>query len=130
MKPFSEYQHLEGEPLTDRDKKQVGSKFWGRGKWDHFVLPHLPKNCKGLSIVDMGCNAGLFLKFAQEIGFSKGIGIDGNLESVTRGMNLKGRKNYTIRHSDMKNCIEDLPIVDYTLLVNAHYYFNMIDWVT
>lgn len=130
MKPFATYQHLEGEPFTDRDKKQVGSKFWGQGKWDNFVAPFLPADGKDLSLVDMGCNAGLFLKFAEDKGF-EAIGVDSNKESIRRGEEWRnkigGRWKYV--RSDINNCIDRLPIVDYTVLANAHYYFTINDWI-
>lgn len=129
MKPYETYQNLEGETMTERDLKQVGSKFWGKGKWDNFILPFLPKDCTGLDFVDMGCNAGLFLKYAQDLGFNRIIGVDSNKESVERGMNHPQRKNYKIILNKMELAIDDLPIVDYTLLANSHYYFNIVNWV-
>lgn len=129
MKEFSTYQPLPNGPLTDRDIRQVGSKFWNEGKWDNFVAPHLPKDCKGLSLVDMGCNAGLFLKFAIDRGFQNAIGVDSNPESVNRGnaWAVQNGYNYKIIRSDMERA--DLPIVDYTVLSNAHYYFKIDDWL-
>lgn len=85
MKPFETYQPLEGEIMTERDRKQVGSKFWNRGKWDNFVKPHFLNDCNGLSLVDMGCNAGLYLKYAKDMDFGRVIGVDSNTESVERG---------------------------------------------
>lgn len=131
MKAFETYQLLGGEELTERDKKQIGSKFWGQGKWDNFVLPHLPEDCSELSLVDMGCNAGLFLKFAKDKGFKKAIGVDYNRESVDRG-NRWAKENgydYKIIKTEMNHIIDDLPIVDYTVLANAHYYFRVADWL-
>lgn len=131
MKPFESYQHLEGELMTERDQKQVNSKFWGQGKWDNFIVPHLPADCKDLSFVDMGCNAGLFLKFAEQRGFSKVIGVDSNNQSIGRGVawrNSHGFK-YQMISSSMENAISHLPIVDYTLLCNSHYYFTINDWL-
>lgn len=131
MKPFETYQQLEGEIMTDRDQKQIGSKFWNKGKWDNFVVPHLPEDCSDLSFVDMGCNAGLFLKFAQEKGFKDIIGIDSNEEAVMRGTSWAHRNGgkYKIIHSHMEKAAGKLPIVDYTLFSNAHYYFTINDWV-
>jgi hypothetical protein len=130
MKPFDSYQNLDGEPLTERDKKQIGSKFWGRGKWDNFIAPHLPKEGLNLSLVDMGCNAGLFLQLASERNF-KPLGVDSDEVSVARGNQWAKDNgyNYEIRLAKMEQCIDDLPIVDYTILANAHYYFTINDWI-
>lgn len=130
MKPYATYQHLDGEPFTERDKKQIGSKFWNQGKWDNFVAPHLPEHGEGMTLVDMGCNAGLFLRFAEDRGF-KAIGIDSNIESVTRGRKWAKEHGYSyeIKHDTIEKCLKDLPIVDYTVLANAHYYFTINDWM-
>jgi hypothetical protein len=129
MKEFSSYQLLSSETPTERDLKQVNSKFWGKGKWENFVLPHLPKDCKGLSLVDMGCNAGLFLKFAKDKGFGRVIGVDSNNESVTRGNKWANENRYDYKIINSLMHTADLPIVDYTVFANSHYYFQIDDWV-
>jgi hypothetical protein len=131
MKPFESYQLLDGETMTDRDKKQVGSKFWGKGKWDNFVLPHLPTDYNQLSLVDMGCNAGLFLRFAKDLGFNQVIGVDSNTEAINRGIEWRDKHGYKYEliKSEMEKAIDILPIVDYTVLSNAHYYFTINNWI-
>lgn len=130
MKPFNTYQWLEGTQMTERDKKQVGSKFWNEGKWNNFVLPFLPKDSRGLSLVDMGCNAGVFLKLAEDMGFVPVIGVDSDREAVQRGEAWRNKHGgqYKFINSDLNGCIDELPIVDYTVLANAHYYFTINDW--
>lgn len=131
MKPFNSYQHLEGEAMTSRDHKTEGSKFWGKGKWDNFILPFLPDDCSELTFVDMGCNAGLFLKFAQDKGFNRIVGVDSDKISVERGKiwAKQNKGKYTILRAKMEKSIHALPIADYTILANAHYYFNIVDWI-
>lgn len=131
MKNFNTYQYLEGEPMTERDKQEVGSKFWNEGKWDNFIAPFLPEDCKDMTLVDMGCNAGLFLKLAEGKGFSKVIGIDGDQKAVERGLAYRDRTGgkYEIRHQNIEECIDKLPVADYTVLANAHYYFKLNDWL-
>lgn len=129
MKPYETYQRIPGDSMTSRDHQQVGSKFWNEGKWNNFVAPHLPKDCSGLGFVDMGCNAGLFLKFAQDRGFSHILGVESNKGAYLRGKDwaIKNNAKYTILRSTMEKA--NLPIVDYTVLANAHYYFHIIDWL-
>lgn len=131
MKPFETYQYLAGEPMTTRDKTEVGSKFWNKGKWDNFVLPFLPKDCSEQTFIDIGCNAGLFLNLAEEKGFSRVTGVDSNKEAVERGCAWRDRngKTYKIIHTDMENCIDDLSVADYVVLANVHYYFKIDDWL-
>jgi hypothetical protein len=87
MKPFAHYQYVGGK-MSPRDKQEANSKFWNQGKWTNFILPFLPKNCQELSLVDLGCNAGLFLKLAEDKGFDKIIVIkrqfDGQLSIVKK----------------------------------------------
>jgi hypothetical protein len=124
MKKFSEYQHLEGEPMTERDKKEANSKFWGKGKWDNFILPLLPKRCEDMTFVDMGCNAGLFLGFAENKGFKKVIGIELDKKAVEKG---KKNHNYDLRWDHIEEA--ELPLADYVIFVNAHYYLNISDFI-
>lgn len=130
MKQYREYQYMPNTEMTERDKKEVNSKFWNGGKWDNFVAPFLTEKGEEMSLVDMGCNSGLFLKFAEDLGF-KAIGVDSNDEAVVRG--LKWRDDYGYHYDiikkDLNNCIKDLPIVDYTVMANSHYYMTVNDFL-
>jgi len=129
MKPFSTYQYLEGTEMTERDKLELTSKFWNKGKWDNFVLPLLPKDPTGMGFVDMGCNAGLFLKLAEDYGFSRVIGVDSDETAVKRGVEWREKNGgkYEIHLANMENA--DLPIVDYTVFSNSHYYYTVNDFL-
>ena len=129
MKPYETYQHLDGE-MTPRNVTEQNSKFWGEGKWDNFVLPLLPNDCSELSLIDVGCNSGLFCKLAEEKGFKKVTGIDNNVDAITKGKeycNKNGYK-YELRCENIQDYLKSAPVVDYTILVNAHYYFPIPDW--
>lgn len=130
MKPFATYQRLDGMPYTDRDKKQINSRFWNEGKWRNFVAPHLPEDGKGMTLIDMGCNAGLFLKLAEDRGF-KAIGVDSSKEAVERGKKWRDEHgyHYEIRLQKIEECLDTLPMADYTVLSNLHYYFPIDKWV-
>ena len=131
MKPFEVYQYLAGEPMTDRDKVEVGSKFWNKGKWDNFVFPLIKEVDKDMTFIDMGCNAGLFLKFAEDMGFGRVVGVDSNEEAVGRGVEWRDKNGgkYQFLCKTMESCIDELPCADYTILANAHYYFTINDWL-
>ncbi len=130
MKAYVAYQHLKDEPMTERDRQEVGSPFWNEGKWENFVAPFLPGDCRGMTLIDMGCNAGLFLKLAEDRGF-KAIGVDSNEVAVRRGLAWRDKNggNYQIIQAKIENCIDDLPVADYTIFVNSHYYFAVNDWL-
>jgi len=124
MKDFSVYQHLPGQPMTSRDIKEAKSKFWGRGKWDNFILPLLPEDCSDMTLIDMGSNAGLFLGYAKEKGFSKVIGIESDKKAVEKGLE---HHDYDLRHEYVEEA--ELPLADYILFVNVHYYINIGDFI-
>lgn len=131
MKQFGTYQWVEGEPMTERDKQEVGSRFWNEGKWTNYILPFLPPNCQDMIFIDMGCNAGIFLKLAKDIGFSRVIGVEANKEAFQRALNYRERigYDYELRRQYMQRCIDDLPVSDYMVFANAHYYFAADEWI-
>ena len=131
MKKFSVYQYLPGQPMTSRDKREVNSKFWNKGKWDNFVAPLLPEDCSDMTLVDMGCNAGLFLQLAEKKGFRNAIGVDSDKEAVRRAIEYRDRigGRYDVQRRKMERSVDRLPISDYTILVNAHYYFEINDFL-
>jgi len=131
MKPFNVYQYLEGEEMTDRDKIEVGSKFWNKGKWDNFVLPLLPEDASEKTLIDIGCNKGLFLYLAKEHGFKRAIGVDSNEEAINKGIEWRDKhgEDYELIWKKMEECVDDLPMADYTILANTHYYFTINDWL-
>jgi SAM-dependent methyltransferase len=131
MKPFSVYQYLEGEQMTDRDKIEVGSKFWNKGKWDNFILSLLPDTCQEMTFIDIGCNKGLFLHLAEQKGFGQVIGVDSDVEAVNKGeiWRVTHGGKYRFICDKMENVIDTLPLADYTILVNTHYYFTINDWL-
>jgi SAM-dependent methyltransferase len=130
MKKFETYQYVDG-PMTDRDKLEAGSKFWNKGKWDNYVLPFLPEDCSDLTLVDVGCNAGLFLELAEKKGFKRVIGVDSNRGAIKRAMQHKkdiGGK-YELCYKDMKEAIKALPPTDYLVMANTHYYLTIDEWL-
>ncbi len=129
MKDFKTYQYLEGEPMTDRDKIEKDSKFWNEGKWKNFIEPLLPEDCSDMTFVDVGCNAGLFLKLAKEKGFKKVIGVEADKGAYERGIAYrdKHKLEYQIINDKIENC--DLPLANFTILSNVHYYLGILDWL-
>jgi hypothetical protein len=129
MKAYSTYQCLD-VPQTERDFQELGSPFWNEGKWNNFVAPFLSGDASGLILVDMGCNAGLFLKLAEDRGFDA-VGVDSSSEAVARGIEWRDRNggNYRIIKARMEDSLDSLPVADYTVLANSHYYFRIEDWL-
>lgn len=130
MKQFSNYQHVEGEPMNERDKQEVGSKFWNKGKWDNFVLPFLPDDCSELTLIDMGCNAGVFLNLAEKKGFKKVVGVESNRDALRKATAYKERINadFEIFSAAMEDSLDLLPVSDYMVMAMAHYYIPISKW--
>lgn len=131
VKKFNVYQYVPGTPMSDRDKKEKGSKFWNQGKWDNFVLPFLPKNCQEMTFIDVGCNAGLFLKYAEDMGFRHVIGVEADPGAYKKAVAYRKANGgqYRIIRKHMEKVIDELPVADYTVLANTHYYFKVHDWL-
>lgn len=131
MKPFVQYQYLDGEANTEKSMVQKDSKFWNEGKWRNFISPLLPEDCGELTFVDMGCNAGLFLSLAEKKGFDRVVGIDASVKAVERGLKhcdrIDGKYDIQCRH--INRSLKHLPMMDYVVFVNVHYYVHVADWL-
>jgi len=128
---FTDYQNL-GDGIKNKlAKEQEGSKFWEIGKWNNYILPLLPQKPKRLTYVDMGCNGGLFLKYAEDLGFERVVGVDINPDVVERGIKFRERENghWDIRSGKMEESIDDLPVCDYMTFINSHYYLLIKEWL-
>jgi SAM-dependent methyltransferase len=117
----------------DPTSKEVkaDSKFWERGKWENYVVPHLPDDVSGMTYVDMGCNAGLFLQYAEEMGFERVVGVEINPEAIELGLVHRNNHsgNYKIIHGTMQEKINEIPVCDYISFINSHYYILIQDWM-
>jgi len=107
-------------------KSRRGSMFYNEGKWDTFIAPFLPDDCSDLTFLEIGCNAGIMLNKAKERGFQKVIGIERNENAIGMGERVRARDYKFINAEVDKNFdIDSLPMVDYLLLSNVHYYIHM-----
>ncbi len=131
IKRFGNYQYVPTEPMSGRDKQEENSKFWNEGKWETFILPFINENVNDMTLVDMGSNAGLFLKIAEDMGFKRVVGVEANKEAFDRALEYKEQTggSYNMHRTMMENSIGILPVADYTILANIHYYLNIGDWL-
>jgi len=67
------YQTIDFEPGL----RSVGCKWCGDPAWTN-IIKYLPDNLKGKSLLDVGCNAGLFCVRAALMGAESIVGIDWN----------------------------------------------------
>ena len=118
---------LEGVDAIFEDIKRKNSKFWNEGKWDNFIKPLLPKERQ--TFIEIGCNAGLFLKMATDAGFKNVVGVERNRQIFNQAKCFRehtGGKYRLVNEGvgvDLR--LEDLPISDVVLIANAHYYFTV-----
>ena len=140
------YQNIPVEGFEDQDPSRIyqdpirkDSRFWNEGKWENFIAPLLSKNVTDSTFVEMGCNAGLFLKLAEDYGFRNVVGIEKNTTPVKYG--LKYRDSIGYHYKLLKRClggrngengsfdIDELPVADYTIMSTFHYYIGINSWI-
>lgn len=124
---------IDGIDVGDKSVRK-DSKFCNEGKWDNFINPLLPDDCCEKTFIEMGCNAGLFLKLASEKDFRTIIGIEKSRSTCkvaekyrdNLGLDYKIINESLGEHFDLNA----LPISDITLMANFHYHLLMNDFIT
>jgi hypothetical protein len=115
---------IDGDNQVFEDFDRVHSAFWNEGKWNNFIKPLLPKERQ--TFIEIGCNAGLFLKMAIDEGFKDVIGVEGNSQIMDQAVRFRevNGGNYKLVHQLVgKNfALDDLPVADVVLMSNMHYY--------
>lgn len=118
------------KPFSRPNPTREQSQFWNEGKWETFVDPLLPE---GETFVEMGANAGLFLKLARDKGFKRVVGIEKDNAPVREGLRYRDAigYDYDLRKRTLGTNfdIEDLPLADVTLLSTFHYYVDINAWM-
>ena len=139
---------IDGVDLGDRTTRKH-SKFCNEGKWDNFVNPLLPDRCFDMTFVEMGCNAGLFLKMAKEKGFHTVVGVDMVRTNCEAAIEYRDslEMDYKVLNRTLGNYIvgtskggiainpnsadyvefdfDEMPVADVTLLANFHYHLDI-----
>lgn len=124
---MNNYQNVVVENKEYGKSKRKKSKYFNEGKWDNFISPLLPKDCSGLTIIDFGCNYGLFLNLAKERGFEGVIGIECNPEVASVARSYVGKNATVITKQIDENIyhngfLNKLVASDYILMANFHYH--------
>ena len=135
------YQNLEvgGVPFSRARPERMISRFWNEGKFNNFIAPHLPEDCTDQVFVEMGCNAGLFLKLAKDRGYRYVVGIEKDKTPVAEGIKYRDQIGYDYK---ILKCqlggkfgengsfdIDELPVADVTVMSTFHYYIDINSWV-
>ena len=93
-KPVKLYQNIKLDGVAPQNEKKNDSKFWNEGKWDNFVAPHIREDVRDQTFVEMGCNAGLFLKLAKDAGFRNVVGVEKDKTPVREGLRYRDSIGY------------------------------------
>ena len=109
------------------------SAFCNEGKWHNFIAPLLPPDCAGRAFLEIGCNAGLFLRMATEHGFHSVTGVeeDDNAYKVGQAYRDSLGMGYRLIHGDVGEGFDwsILPAADVTLIANVHYHMALIHFL-
>jgi len=135
VKKVKLYQNIgkeEGDFRWQNPKKKH-SRFWNEGKWENFIEPLLPNDCRDQTFVEIGCNAGMFLKMAKERGYKNVVGIEksrSTCEQAEKYRDSLGMDYKIINQAVGENFdFDNLPVADVFLLSTVHYYFDIQTWL-
>ncbi len=115
---------IDGVDQVFEDFNRIHSTFWNEGKWDNFIAPLLLNERR--TFIEIGCNAGLYLKMAIDAGFERVIGVEGNGQIFQQAERFKesteGSWQLERQHIGADFNMDHLPLADVILISNFHYY--------
>lgn len=123
------YQNIEveGRDVTYEDRGRAKSKFWNEGKWENFIRPLLPRQRQ--TFLELGCNAGLFLKLAEDAGFERVTGVETRSKIMDQAKCFKEQNggSYRLLHrrAGVNLDLAALALSDVVLMSNMHYYLSV-----
>ena len=133
------YQNIPLAGTVSQNSNRENSKFWNEGKWNNFIAPLLPEDCTDQTFVEMGCNAGLFLKLAEDRGYRNVVGIEKDRTPVKEGLRYRDSIGYNYKilkrtlggkFGENGNFnIDELPVADITVMSTFHYYIHINSWI-
>ena len=112
---------IDGVDYGDKGRRRY-SKFCNEGKWTNFIEPHIP-NEDEMTFVDMGCNAGMFLKLAKSK-FKRVFGLEADTEAYNMALKYVDC-DILNKKLDENFDYDSIPVADVTLLANFHYHIFM-----
>jgi hypothetical protein len=130
MKRMYQYVDLPGHEISREGNNRDKSKFWDTGKWDTFIKPLIPQEALDFAFVDIGTNAGLHLKLAEDMGFRHIYGIEGHPDRIQQANREGngGRYHLIEKRLDTSFDYDVMPLAGVTLLANVHYYMPIVDF--
>ena len=128
------YQNVAPEKYKLEVPARANSKFWNEGRWHNFIEPLLPEDCSHKTFLEIGCNAGLFLKMAKERGFDRVVGTEKDSKIIKQAeyFRKKNGLNYKIirQRSGEWDCKYSLlPMADVVLMSCVHYHMRPVELI-
>jgi len=119
--------HIDGVDAVFEDVNRKESKFWNEGKWDNFIKPLLPKERQ--TFLEIGCNAGLFLKMATDAGFKRVTGVERNRQIMNQAKRFReyngGQYKLINQRVGVDFELDQVQLSDVVLMSNFHYYLGI-----
>jgi len=121
-----------GVPTPASTRSALKSPFYGQGRWETFIKPLLPSdNLRGRVFVDAGCNAGLNLIRAKEMGYGRAVGFEVDAAYCRQSEYVRLANGYTLNdipvfHRGITSVTpwDIMPLADVTLLCCMHYFVD------
>jgi hypothetical protein len=134
MKKLHQNVMIDGKYLPEEYKNRRDSNFFNEGKWQNFIEPLLPTDrLEDRTFVEIGCNAGIYLRMAKEYGFRNVWGVEKDIDTVVAAQQYREflGMDYHLLHRDVGLSFSwnELPVADVVLLANVHYYIHMSDFM-
>ena len=129
MKRLHQNISIDGEFLPAEYNNRRNSNFFNEGKWERFIKPLLPEDPTDMTFVEIGCNAGLYLRLATEYGFRDVVGVEKDTETFEAAKLY--RDSYNMKYKILNRTVgedfdwDELPVADVVLMSNMHYYIHM-----
>lgn len=132
MKRLYQWVDWPGRNISREGRGRDRSKFWNEGRWNNFIKPLIPKEALDFPFLEVGCNAGLYLKMAEDMGFRHVIGIDNDADRIEQAKLYRAGNGgkYEIRHETVGSNYDWnlLPRFGLVVFSNTHYYFPVVDF--
>lgn len=125
---------IDGIDVGDKSIRKH-SKFCNEGKWDNFIKPLLPENhIEDSTFMELGSNAGMFLKMATDLGYREVIGIEQS-KSVYR-VAKKYRDEIGFKYKMLNEMVTEefdfdrFQAIDVVLMANFHYHLVLPNFIS
>jgi len=128
------YQNVDPKKYDPKVPGRANSKFYNEGRWHTFIEPLLPEDCRKLTFLEIGCNAGMYLKMATDKGFDRVVGTEKDRKIVAQAKYYRKKIGYRYKIINQKSGSFDcdysvLPLADVVLMSCLHYHMRPVELI-